>query len=221
MVIQMILLFAFFGAMRAIASNQTIGIVLDAAHTGGEVTLPSFLWVRNMWQPDSGLTSASILPTAENFASFIHQNAGNISPQTLAMLNNEGIVSFANDTFAVNSFKYNYLVEKVLAFNGTSLDYSNVYFVLPILAGGTLFIQQKFINKTQNTPKDQQSMNKMMMYFFPLFSVYICCTSNAAFALYWIVGNLFAMAVQLIYNGIQKKKNAKEADLPERLRTKA
>ena len=47
-----------------------------------------------------------------------------------------------------------------------------------------------------------------MLYFFPIFSVYICATSNAAFALYWIISNLYMMALNLILNSYFKKKEA-------------
>ena len=52
----------------------------------------------------------------------------------------------------------------------------------------------------------QGGTGKMMLYFFPLFSVYICATSNSAFAIYWLVSNLFTMGLTFIQNAYYKNK---------------
>jgi len=41
-------------------------------------------------------------------------------------------------------------------------------------------------------------MGGFMKYFFPLFSVFITLTSNAGFALYWVVSNLIATALSFL-----------------------
>ena len=41
-----------------------------------------------------------------------------------------------------------------------------------------------------------------MKYFFPLFSLFICSSYNAAFSVYWVVSNLFAWAEQLVFNKV-------------------
>ena len=40
----------------------------------------------------------------------------------------------------------------------------------------------------------------LMKWFFPLFSLWICASSNAAFALYWVASNLIAMAQNTLIN---------------------
>ena len=49
-----------------------------------------------------------------------------------------------------------------------------------------------------------------MMYFFPFFSVYICITSSAAFALYWTISSLYAFGQSRLILFVQKKKKEKQ-----------
>ena len=54
-------------------------------------------------------------------------------------------------------------------------------------------------------------MGNFMKYFFPLFSVYITLTSNAGFALYWVVSNLMATAMSYLI-GRHFDRTAKQED---------
>ena len=56
----------------------------------------------------------------------------------------------------------------------------------------------------------QGCTNKMMMWLMPIFSVYICATGNAAFALYWFVSSLYAFGQMRVVDLI-KKEESKEA----------
>lgn len=205
MLLSLILLFAFFGSLRVIASEQSMSIILKAAQYGPEsVTLPQWLWVHNFWQADSGL--ATVLPTSTEFLSSLITNANYITPQTMAMLQNHDLISFASGTLSVNESVYTELTTKVINANGLA-GFSNGWFGLPVLAGVTLFLNQKLTTKSQPQNPQMAGTNKFMLYFFPLFSVYICATSNTAFALYWIVSNLYMMALNLILNSYFKKKD--------------
>jgi len=206
MLIQLPILFAFFGALRSIASEQTVSIILNAAQNGAEsVQLPQWLWVHNLWQPDSGL--AGCLPSAEEFLSFLRANAGNITPQTMFMLQNHGLVSYSSGVLQISTGAYDALKNGILAANNL-VGFNNGWFGLPILAGATLFFQQRLTSK-QN-PQMEQQQGKMMLYIFPIFSIYICATSNAAFSIYWVFSNVYAIALNyvqtLIYNAKDKKE---------------
>lgn len=204
MLIQLPLLFAFFGALRVIATDQTLAIILDAAQNGADaVVLPQWLWLHNLWQPDSGFTGA--LPTLQEFTSFVQLNSNYITPQTFAMLQQHGIVEFASGALTINAGVYESLTSGIL--NATGLTgYANGWFVLPLFAGGSLFLQQRYTAKNQTAGQPQPG-GKFMLYFFPLFSVYICCTSNAAFSLYWVFSNLYTFAVNIINDLIYNKKH--------------
>ena len=75
----------------------------------------------------------------------------------------------------------------------------NGLLILPVLAGLSQVLMTKMnpqaagaAPQATGTGAQQPGMGGFMKYFFPLFSVYICLTSNAAFALYWVTSNLIA-----------------------------
>ena len=76
----------------------------------------------------------------------------------------------------------------------------NGLLILPILAGLTQLLMTKFTPGMAQPAAgagatgQQAGMGNFMKYFFPIFSVYICLTSNAGFALYWVTSNLIASA---------------------------
>ena len=47
---------------------------------------------------------------------------------------------------------------------------------------------------------------KFMQYFFPIFSLVICLSYSAAFALYWVAGNLVSMGQTYAINKYLDKK---------------
>ena len=199
-IIQLVLLFAYFGALRTLASEQTISVILNAANKGAaNVSLPSWLWIHNIWQPDSGL--ATILPSSAEFMSFITQNAAKISPQTLLMLKNQGLISYSTGALTVVESAYTKLTEGIIAANGLT-GFNNGWFGLPILAGVSMFFSQKLTMK--NNP--QMEGSKLMLWMFPIISLWICTTSNAIFAIYWFVSNICVIIVHVICEAIFNKQ---------------
>lgn len=83
-------------------------------------------------------------------------------------------------------------------------------YILPILAGATLFWQTKMMtpdpkkeenqsqNKGQQMEQFQQMFSKQMLYLFPLMTVFIALKFPAALSLYWIVTTLFGIAQQYL-----------------------
>ncbi len=206
MLISMVFLFAFYGALRAIVTEQTISMMLQGAFKGAStVELPKLLWINNIYQPDAG--HVAIMPTAQNFLTFLNQNSANVSPQMLYMLKQNGLLTYADGLMTMNTQAvsvYTKLTDGIVAANNL-IGRNNGWYGLPIIAGGTLFLQQWLTTKT--TPSaSQQPGGKMMMYFFPLFSAYICITTNSCFALYWTISNVFAMAVHFLYTAYAKSK---------------
>ena len=47
-----------------------------------------------------------------------------------------------------------------------------------------------------------------MKWFFPIFSLWICATSNAGFALYWVFINIIQVGQQWIIGKIIDKQDA-------------
>lgn len=87
--------------------------------------------------------------------------------------------------------------------------------IIPILSGGTTWIQSKMMMKNQNTdPSDPTaSTMKMMNVFMPLMMGFMTINMPAALGLYWTASNLFTMLQQWLANRHFKAKDAKEAAL--------
>ena len=206
MLLQMPIFFAFFGSLRVLANEQTISLIIDAINNGAaSVHLPSWLWVNNLWQPDSGFVS--ILPQGEGFLKFLQQNLQYLTPQKLAMLQSNGMLDFSSGQLIVTQ-AYDQLTEAIIAANGKA-GFNNGWFILPLLAGASLFVQQMITQKMNPSMSEQQG-GKMMLWFFPIFSVYICIISNAAFAIYWVVANIYALGQLIVVNKILDAKENKE-----------
>jgi len=77
--------------------------------------------------------------------------------------------------------------------------------ILAILAGVCQFFQTKMMTPKLKNTKSQDQMGqfsnmlqKQMLYFFPIFTVFILWKFPAAIALYWIVTSLFSIGQQYL-----------------------
>jgi YidC/Oxa1 family membrane protein insertase len=69
------------------------------------------------------------------------------------------------------------------------------YFILPIVAGVTTFIQQKMMMAGMANQNPQMAM---MLWLMPIMIVVFAISFPAALSLYWVVGNLF-MIIQTYF----------------------
>ncbi|MDO5022676.1 MAG: YidC/Oxa1 family membrane protein insertase [Eubacteriales bacterium] len=94
----------------------------------------------------------------------------------------------------------------------------NGLMILPILAGVSQVFMTK-MNPATAAPAQQGANNPagggFMKYFFPIFSVYICLSSNAGFALYWVVANVFATLSGMLLSAYLEKKDGETVQLNE------
>ena len=103
-----------------------------------------------------------------------------------------------------------------LLFSVTLYKEFNGLLILPILSGVTQVMMTKLNPAVQQPDASAQSpqnssMNNFMKYFFPLFSVFICLSSNARFALYWCAINVFATGQSILINKYLDMKDARMA----------
>ena len=87
------------------------------------------------------------------------------------------------------------------------LDLSQKSIVLAVLAGIAQFIQSKMITPqtSSSSGSDFASvMSKQMLYFFPLFTVFIAASLPAGLGLYWVATTVFGIGQQYF---ILKKRN--------------
>ncbi|MFQ6049452.1 MAG: YidC/Oxa1 family membrane protein insertase [Candidatus Paceibacterales bacterium] len=83
------------------------------------------------------------------------------------------------------------------------VNLSQASIFLAILAGITQFFQSRTMTPKTQEPKQKDQMaqfskiiQKQMLYFFPIFTVFILLKLPAAIAIYWIVTSLFSIVQQ-------------------------
>lgn len=81
------------------------------------------------------------------------------------------------------------------------LSAKDPYYVLPILMGATMVIQQKM------TPSTMDSTQQKIMLLMPVVFTFLFLTFPSGLVLYWLVNNIFGIAQQFYIN--QKIKKAK------------
>ena len=79
------------------------------------------------------------------------------------------------------------------------------YFVLPVLMGVTMFLQQKI---TPNTMQDE--MQKKIFQFLPVIFTFFFLWFPAGLTLYWFINNLFTIGQQYFINQVFEKKRAEK-----------
>lgn len=225
MLISMVILFIMFSAMRQVANaqmaQQTLNYLAD-----GVFQNEGFLWIRNLWMPDSPFAAAmptvsqlSVIP-AESWA----QAYSALSAEQLVALPAQIVFDFSESGCAAT-------VEAISAYMTTLPDYAaavqtipqltginlwitklsvyvqgNGYLVLPILSCLTQVLMTK-ITQNKNAQAAANQNNKAMTWMMPLFSLFICFGYNASFALYWVVSNCYAIVQTIALNRILNKKD--------------
>jgi len=250
LLLQWPILFIMFYAMRDVANSNIIGQAFTFLQ-GGTPQYEPFLWVKNVFMPDSPFKTAAVdasslmAATAGTWTEALQKLGSAEIAQILdtiraavpeaAELAQDQILNFSS-TAAVRTTVETYImpalqtvpayisaIEPVagwkgvnfLVFSLTLFKQFNGLLILPILSGLTQIMMTKLNPAMAQQPAAAQnaqsnSMNNFMKYFFPLFSVFICLTSNAGFALYWCAINVFATGQSILINKYLEKHDAKE-----------
>lgn len=220
MLIQLPILFAMFAVMREVANEETIQMILEikqnilAGIENYQPKLQSLLWIKNVFQPDSFMST--VVPAFGSTLPEITKASGTV---TMEMIE-EAKAFLQTNEYSAWAANYGNAVAysaPLLMWTITIPRKFNGLFILPILSAVSQFFTSKFMNAGQQSSNAQQaSTNKFMQWFFPLFSLWICASSNAAFALYWVFINVFQIAQQFIIGKLidrseNKKKLIEEA----------
>ncbi len=72
--------------------------------------------------------------------------------------------------------------------------------ILPLLAGGSMWVQQKMSMQPTTDPR-QQSTNRMMLWMMPIFFVVLSFTFPSGLVLYWVASNLIGIVIQYFVSG--------------------
>ena len=228
MLVSMVILFIMFDAMRTVANTEMASQALGLLTTGTQ-THESWLWIKNIWMPDSPFNpviadsaNLRIIPAdiwAKVFAS--------LDPASVTALAQYGIdaATISGETvFAALQTLPIYAQEtqlwatmpqlNLLIVNLSIYAHNNGWFILPILAAVTQYLMT--LSQPQTAAADPNnpaaSTNKFMKYFFPLFSLWICSSYNAIFALYWVVSNVFAWVQGLVMNKMFEKMDENQLE---------
>ena len=92
--------------------------------------------------------------------------------------------------------------------NWTVKNMYNGFLLLPILSAVSQVAMTKLMGNGTPQPaaEGQPNTGKFMQWFFPLFSMWICIGYSAAFALYWVAGNLVSMGQTFLINKYLDRK---------------
>lgn len=227
MLVSMVILFIMFAAMRTVANTEMASQALGLLTTGTQ-TNESWLWIKNIWMPDSPFNpviadsaNLRIIPAdiwAKVFAS--------LDPASVTALAQYGIdaATISGETvFAALQTLPIYAQEtqlwatmpqlNLLIVNLSIYAHNNGWFILPILAAVTQYLMTLSQPQPAADPNNPAaSTNKFMKYFFPLFSLWVCSSYNAIFALYWVVGNVFAWVQGLVMNKMFEKMDENQVE---------
>ncbi len=74
------------------------------------------------------------------------------------------------------------------------------YLMLPILVGGTMWLQQKMVTPKTGDPK-QQAQSQMMLWIMPLMFAFLTMQFPSGLALYWVISNIISIVLQYFITG--------------------
>lgn len=211
LLIQFPLLFGMLWTMQAISSEHIVQII-QTLEAGGTPVLESWLWVKNVFCADT--LFAAVIPISRDVMSL--QATAHVSQEAV-----DAAKAFVNNAALYNPIMVEYgatVIDSIgnLMRAGTIpsweflqvLNNPNGYYILPVLAAGTQFLQTK-LNPTETPQQGGNSLAVFMKYFFPLFSLWICLSSSAAFAIYWLTANVIAILQNILIGKYLDRKEAK------------
>jgi len=73
-------------------------------------------------------------------------------------------------------------------------------FIMAILVGGTMWLQQKMTTPLSSDPK-QQAQTRMMTWMMPMMFGFFTLTFPAGLALYWLTSNIISIIMQYFISG--------------------
>ncbi len=79
--------------------------------------------------------------------------------------------------------------------------------ILPILVGGTMWVQQKMVTMPTVDPR-QESQNRIMLWMMPMVFVVFTLQVPSGLSLYWVVSNIISIVIQYKVTGWGQLKPA-------------
>ena len=194
------LFFCFLAAFRFWGYEQTVRLTYETIvnEEKAQETFDSysFLWITNIWQPDSGF--APVVTPAKTVKTY-----GNSSTCACTKSNNIGNLKLFHTgyTDAAGNKIEGKVIWKKLVEAGLATGFQ-------LLSAWLSMRQSKKLNP--GAAQQQQSMN-FMLWLFPIMSFFVCLSSTSAFSLYWVLSSVLQIITSQLTNLIMsKKENADE-----------
>jgi YidC/Oxa1 family membrane protein insertase len=73
-------------------------------------------------------------------------------------------------------------------------------FLMPILVGGTMWLQQKMVTPETADP-NQQTQSRMMLWMLPIMFAFFTMSFPSGLALYWVASNIITIVMQYYIGG--------------------
>lgn len=230
------ILIAMFNAMRMVSNEHLVQQTFDIL-LGNEPVLESWLWIKNLWMPDSpfsaawpDLNSLNLIPadiwqkaitalpaeTVDALSGAVQSATGTVISYESFGTNLKGSIEAIYNTMAamptyveqvstLPGFNFNLILTTV-----SVMKNFNGWFLLPILSAVSQYLMTTLTQPAEG--QQQNSTGNFMKWFFPLFTLWLCFSYTAAFALYWVASNLIAMAQTWGINKYLDMKDKKAAD---------
>ena len=227
LLVSMAILWIMFAAMRTVANTEMASQALNLLTTGTQAN-ESWLWIKNIWMPDSPFNpviadNANLRMIPADIWAKVFVSLDPASVTALAQYGIDAATISGETVFAALQTLPVYAQEtqlwtvmpqlNLLIVNLSIYAHNNGWFILPILAAVTQYLMTLSQPQPAADPNNPAaSTNKFMKYFFPLFSLWVCSSYNAIFALYWVVSNVFAWVQGLVMNKMFEKMDENQVE---------
>ena len=236
MLISMVILFAMFYALHTFANEQLVSQFLTFYHNpeiDPHTLVEPFLWIKNLWMPDSPF--ATYMPDVQSLRMVDFKVWNDVSAKLVAAGTIPEALNFANAndlanyitqvvTPFVSSAAYAPYIAPVVGLGNLNIlgiirfsiyQEGNGWFLLPILSVVSQIFMQKLTMKNTQMDPSQESSQKMMIYVMTFMSLYFCASYNSAFALYWVVSNIYAIIEQIGFTKYFEQQDRKASKAEE------
>ena len=215
------LFFMFIAAFRQWGTEMMVKLILlmDSDPAAGLEFFENFkfLWINNMWAADNGFKPViaplrDFLVNAKNLPSylFFRDNPGALDAMVrLGFLIPDAAEKSGYALAAVSDALTNTYDTLLAPCAEVYAGRNNGWFILPVVGAGTTFLSSWLMMRKQPKTDAAANSNKLMQYLMPAMTLWVCLSSNSAFALYWTTSNVLSMGTSLIINRIFEKKYGK------------
>lgn len=156
-----------------------------------------FLWVKNVWVPDS----ATKHPVESDWGKFKQTHA------------------YPAESNDIGQDDYNNLIAKL----GDKTTAPNGYFILVALTAGISLLMQLVMSKSQKAQMELQTVDgqgaqtqKMMMWMMPIMMAIFAFMYTAAFSIYIIISSIISIGTTFLINFIVDRKFKKEKEIADK-----